>query len=127
MNQPDTDKPIAESPPKKRSFKEFLSEQPFLKKLIVIACIACVAIGFGIAVSTLSDMFDTINANNEIYEAKLEENESLLRREQMLESMVEYSKSHEYMLQLARERFGYVLPDDIIFQFDISGDNNTNG
>ena len=127
MNQPDTDKPIAESPTKKRSFKEFLSEQPFLKKLIVIACIACVAIGFGIAVSTLSDMFDTINANNEIYEAKLEENESLLRREQMLESMVEYSKSHEYMLQLARERFGYVLPDDIIFQFDISGDNNTNG
>ncbi|MBQ3552177.1 MAG: septum formation initiator family protein [Clostridia bacterium] len=127
MNQPDTDKPIAESPQKKRSFKEFLSEQPFLKKLIVIACIACVAIGFGIAVSTLSDMFDTINANNEIYEAKLEENESLLRREQMLESMVEYSKSHEYMLQLARERFGYVLPDDIIFQFDISGDNNTNG
>ncbi len=127
MNQPDTDNPIAESPQKKRSFKEFLSEQPFLKKLIVIACIACVAIGFGIAVSTLSDMFDTINANNEIYEAKLEENESLLRREQMLESMVEYSKSHEYMLQLARERFGYVLPDDIIFQFDISGDNNTNG
>ena len=127
MHQPDTDNPIAESPQKKRSFKEFLSEQPFLKKLIVIACIACVAIGFGIAVSTLSDMFDTINANNEIYEAKLEENESLLRREQMLESMVEYSKSHEYMLQLARERFGYVLPDDIIFQFDISGDNNTNG
>lgn len=127
MNEIDKNQPEAASPRKKLSIKELFSKKPFLKTLVVITCIACVAIGLYFAVSTLSDMLDTIKANNEIYEAKLEENESLLRREQMLESMVEYSKSHEYMLQLARERFGYVLPDDIIFQFDISGGDNSNG
>lgn len=44
--------------------------------------------------------------------------ESLLLEEQRLSSMLEYSKTDEYLVQCAREKLGYVGPEDYKFYRD---------
>ena len=50
-------------------------------------------------------------------EALTEEYIALQNEETRLERMIEYAKTDEYRIQYAREKLGYVLPDDI--QFDL--------
>lgn len=59
---------------------------------------------------------DRIAALNAEYEALSDEYDSMLRREEQLEYMVEYVKTDEYLLQIAREQLGYVFSSDIIFE-----------
>lgn len=49
------------------------------------------------------------------YAALDEEYNSLLTEEQRIENMIEYMQSDEYLLQYARETYGYVYSDDIKF------------
>ena len=58
---------------------------------------------------------------NEIAEqeaARQAEYEALQNEEQRLQYMIEYAKSEEYLLQYAREKLGFVLPDDIKFDIE---------
>ena len=43
---------------------------------------------------------------------------ALQNEQQRLERMIEYAKSDEYLIQYAREKLGYVLPDDIKFHIE---------
>ena len=47
-----------------------------------------------------------------------EEYLALQNEEQRLERMIEYAKSDEYLIQYAREKLGYVMPDDIKFHIE---------
>lgn len=47
-----------------------------------------------------------------------EEYLALKNEEQRLERMIEYARSDEYLIQYAREKLGYVLPDDIKFHIE---------
>jgi len=49
------------------------------------------------------------------YTSLEEEYNSLLTEEQRVENMIEYMQSDEYLLQYARETYGYVYSDDIKF------------
>ena len=42
----------------------------------------------------------------------------LQNEEQRLEYMIEYAKSEEYLIQYAREKLGFVLPDDVKFDIE---------
>ncbi|MBQ9832519.1 MAG: septum formation initiator family protein [Clostridia bacterium] len=51
--------------------------------------------------------------------AQLEAEYQLLYNEkQRLENMVDYVQSEDYLLQYAREKLGFVKPDDIKFDID---------
>ena len=43
---------------------------------------------------------------------------ALQNEEQRLTRMIEYAKTDEYLMQYAREKLGYVLPDDIKFHLE---------
>ena len=47
-----------------------------------------------------------------------EEYDSLLIEKQRIEYMIEYAQSEEYILQYAREKLGFVMPDDIKFSVE---------
>ena len=49
--------------------------------------------------------------------ALTEEYNELKNEEQRLEYMIEYAGTEEFLLQYAREKLGFVMPDDI--KFDI--------
>ncbi len=80
---------------------------------VVLAAATCF-----VAVNAVRQMNKLGEINSE-YDALEQRYNEMLRDEQRLEFMIEYSGSKEYLEQQARERFGYVLPDDIIF--DTSG------
>ena len=48
-------------------------------------------------------------------QALTEEYNALINEQQRLEYMIEYSKTQEYLLQYAREKLGFVMPDDVKF------------
>ena len=48
-------------------------------------------------------------------EALAEEYQALQNEQQRVGYMIEYAQSEEYQLQYAREKLGYVMPDDIKF------------
>lgn len=81
---------------------------------VVLAAATCF-----VAVNAVRQMNKLGEINSE-YDALEQRYNEMLRDEQRLEFMIEYSGSKEYLEQQARERFGYVLPDDIIF--DTSGE-----
>lgn len=47
-----------------------------------------------------------------------EEYDAMQNEEQRLQYMIEYAKSDEYLIQYAREKLGFVLPDDIKFNIE---------
>lgn len=47
-----------------------------------------------------------------------QEYEALELEKQRIEYMIEYAQSEEYILQYAREKLGFVKPDDIQFSLD---------
>ena len=81
---------------------------------VVLAAATCF-----VAVNAVRQMNKLGEINSE-YDALEQRYNEMLRDEQRLEFMIEYSGSKEYLEQQARKRFGYVLPDDIIF--DTSGE-----
>ena len=81
---------------------------------VVLAAATCF-----VAVNAVRQMNKLGEINSE-YDALEQRYNEMLRDEQRLEFMIEYSGSKEHLEQQARERFGYVLPDDIIF--DTSGE-----
>lgn len=82
--------------------------------LIMFAAVSLVCVVLIIISSQLAAM-DKLNAE---YEALQEEYNFQKREEQQLEFMLDYVKSNDYLIQYARERFGFVLPDDIIFDIE---------
>ena len=81
---------------------------------VVLAAATCF-----VAVNAVRQMNKLGEINSE-YDALEQRYNEMLRDEQRLEFMIEYSGSKEHLEQQARARFGYVLPDDIIF--DTSGE-----
>ncbi|MDL2235891.1 septum formation initiator family protein [Christensenellaceae bacterium OttesenSCG-928-L17] len=58
-------------------------------------------------------------AEIEAQQAQLQEQYAQLQLEEdRLKSMVEYAQTDEYKEQLAREKFGYVAPDDFKFYIE---------
>ena len=55
---------------------------------------------------------DTIAADTETLQAELD---ALLVEEERLSRMLEYMQTNDYLLQYAREKLGYVYPDDYKF------------
>ena len=81
-----------------------------------IALIALLCIGFVCTVYfTQEAKLDEVHARQAELEA---EYASLQAEEQRLEYMIEYAKSEEYRIQYAREKLGYVLPNDIKFNIE---------
>ncbi len=83
-------------------------------KFIALLAALCVVFACAIFVSQEQKL-------NEIaeQEAALQaEYEALQNEEQRLQYMIEYAKSEEYLLQYAREKLGFVLPDDIKFDIE---------
>ncbi len=83
-------------------------------KFIALLAALCVVFACAIFVSQEQKL-------NEIAEqeaARQAEYEALQNEEQRLQYMIEYAKSEEYLLQYAREKLGFVLPDDIKFDIE---------
>lgn len=61
-----------------------------------------------------------LSAQNAVYEAKMEELEQKIKDEELraeeIENLKDYVNSTEYIEQAAREKFGLVYPDEIIFK-----------
>ncbi len=66
----------------------------------------------------ISSQLATMDRLSAEYEALQEEYNEEKRENQQLEFMLDYVKSNDYLIQYARERFGFVLPDDIIFDIE---------
>lgn len=83
-------------------------------KFIALLAMLCVVFACAIFVSQEQKL-------NEIAEQKAAlqaEYEALQNEEQRLQYMIEYAKSEEYLIQYAREKLGFVLPDDIKFDIE---------
>lgn len=52
------------------------------------------------------------------YSALEDENRALKMKEELLRTMLDYSQSKEYLIQLARERYGFVRPGEIVFDIN---------
>ena len=52
------------------------------------------------------------------YSALEDENRALKMEEELLRTMLDYSQSKEYLIQLARERYGFVRPGEIVFDIN---------
>jgi cell division protein FtsB len=76
-----------------------------LVSMIVLIGIACLAI-------PQQQKLAQINTEKQILEQKLAQ---LELEEQLLMRMIEYAHTDEYIEQIAREKLGYVWPDDIKF------------
>ncbi len=82
--------------------------------LVMFAAVSLICVVLIIISSQLAKM-DKLSAE---YEALQEEYNNEKREQQQLEFMLDYVKSNDYLIQYARERFGFVLPDDIIFDIE---------
>lgn len=83
-------------------------------RFILVLTIFALAFGAFIYM-TQEQKLNEIHAQQAELEAKLEAAEN---EKQRIEYMIEYAKSEEYLLQYAREKLGYVRPDDIKFDID---------
>ena len=83
-------------------------------KFIALLAMLCVAFACFIYFSQQHKL-DEIEAKRSALQA---EYDALQNEEQRLEYMIEYAKSDEFMIQYAREKLGFVLPDDIKFKIE---------
>ena len=90
---------------KKRHTKKPLG---FLVGLFCVAAFVMVFIG----------QENKLSAIEEEQAALSQEYEALELEKQRIEYMIEYAQSEEYILQYAREKLGFVKPDDIQFSVE---------
>ena len=80
-------------------------------RYVILAFLLAFCIMGGIYLSQQTTL-DTIAEDTEKHESELD---ALEVEEERLERMLEYMQTDEYLLQYAREKLGYVFPDDIKF------------
>lgn len=80
-------------------------------RYVILAFLLAFCIMGGIYLSQQTTL-DTIAEDTEKLESELD---ALEVEEERLERMLEYMQTDEYLLQYAREKLGYVFPDDIKF------------
>ncbi len=90
---------------KKKKSRRIRPRHIFLCCLAVVCVLGCVTI-------SQKQKLEEIHQQQQ---ALQEEMDSLLLEEQRLQRMQEYVQTDEYLEQYARERFGYVLPEDYKF------------
>lgn len=92
-------------------------KQSTRKSLILRICIFCFVVyaAFSLVRSQI-----TIAALKQEYDVQLERHESLRLVNRELERQMEYGYDEEAIERIARDKLGYVRPDEIIF-IDISG------
>ena len=83
-------------------------------KFIVLLTVLCVVFAYALYLSQEQKLKEIAEK-----EAALrQEYQALQNEEQRLEYMIEYAKSEEYLIQYAREKLGFVLPDDVKFDIE---------
>ncbi|PWM61470.1 MAG: hypothetical protein DBX63_07340 [Clostridia bacterium] len=83
-------------------------------KFIVLLTVLCVVFACALYLSQEQKLKEIAEK-----EAALQqEYQALQNEEQRLEYMIEYAKSEEYLIQYAREKLGFVLPDDVKFDIE---------
>lgn len=80
-------------------------------RYVILAFLLAFCIMGGIYLSQQTTL-TTIAEDTEKLESELD---ALEVEEERLERMLEYMQTDEYLLQYAREKLGYVFPDDIKF------------
>ena len=85
----------------------------FKPRFILIVVVVLLAIT-GAVLFSQEQKLSAIDAQKQVL---TDEYDDLLNEKQRLEYMIEYSKTDEYLIQYAREKLGFVAPDDI--KFDI--------
>lgn len=80
-------------------------------RYVILAFLLAFCILGGIYLSQQTTM-TTIAENTAALQAQLD---ALRVEEERLERMLEYMQTDDYLLQYAREKLGYVFPDDIKF------------
>ena len=83
-------------------------------KFIVLLTVLCVAF----ACAPYLSQEQKLKEIAEKEAALQQEYQALQNEEQRLEYMIEYAKSEEYLIQYAREKLGFVLPDDVKFDIE---------
>ncbi|MDL2258627.1 cell division protein FtsL [Eubacteriales bacterium OttesenSCG-928-K08] len=83
-------------------------------RYILLCCLAGLVV-FGALRFAQQKKLDEILLEQQALEVQYEQ---LLLEEQRLTHMVDYSKTDDYLEQLAREKLGYVSPDDYKFYMD---------
>lgn len=62
----------------------------------------------------------SLSAQNRVYRAKIEQlteqYAEAVDRSSQIEELKDYTDSNEYVEKTAREKFGYVYPDEVIFK-----------
>lgn len=86
----------------------------FTVRFAIVACILLLY-ALGMVIYSQESKLKEIRAEQEALE---EEYLALQNEQQRLERMIDYAKSDEYLIQYAREKLGYVLPDDIKFHIE---------
>ena len=79
--------------------------------LLTVLCVACACALYLSQEQKLKEIAEKEAALQQEYQA-------LQNEEQRLEYMIEYAKSEEYLIQYAREKLGFVLPDDVKFDIE---------
>ena len=82
--------------------------------LIALACVAGAVVIFCVFCSQESKL-KSIYAQQEELQGEID---ALGSEEERMEYMIEYAKSEEYLLQYAREKLGYIKPDEIKFNIE---------
>jgi len=83
------------------------------KPILFWLCVLMV-IGAGFAAVMLSQQ-DKLNQLRQEQAALTEEYDGLMVETERLRRMLDYVNTEQYMLQYAREKLGYVMPEDIRF------------
>lgn len=80
-------------------------------RYIVLLLLFCLCVMGGIYLSQETRM-ETISKEKAELQSELD---SLKVEQERLERMLEYMQTDDYLLQYAREKLGYVFPDDVKF------------
>ncbi|MEG1548119.1 MAG: septum formation initiator family protein [Clostridia bacterium] len=86
----------------------------FKPRFIGVAAILCIC-AVCAALYSQEQKFKEIKAQEQTLQ---EQRQALENEEQRLEYMIEYAHTDEFLLQYAREKLGFVMPDDIKFNID---------
>ena len=78
---------------------------------IFLACAICLALVF-VLIYSQQEKLAEVRAEQERLQAQ---HDQLLLEEQMLERMIEFANTDDYIEQIAREKLGYVWPNDYKF------------
>ncbi len=81
---------------------------------VFVCCLVALLVLFGIAISQSGKLQEIEKKQQEL----TTKYDALKLEEQRLESMLEYAQTDEYLAQYAREKFGYLRPEDYKFYID---------